>query len=82
MDDTWLDQLTFVSNLDGMLSDKLYNHDQKKMIQKVELRKEPEHKLTMIREEIHEFYMTFANSLKNIFGYVSYKNLQEYLDRV
>ena len=46
MDDTWLDQETFINNLDIMLGDKLYSHDQKKMVQKVELRKEPEEKIT------------------------------------
>jgi hypothetical protein len=32
MDDTWLDSDSFISNLDAMLGDKLYGHDQKKMI--------------------------------------------------
>jgi hypothetical protein len=32
MDDTWLDSDSFISNLDAMLGDKLYSHDQKKMI--------------------------------------------------
>ena len=27
MDDTWLDDRTFVNNLEEMLADKLYNHD-------------------------------------------------------
>ena len=48
MDDTWLDEQTFVHNLDQLLIDKLYGHDQKKMIQKVEMRKEPEEKLSQI----------------------------------
>ena len=38
-------------------------------------------KLTQIRNELREFYYQFANSLKNMFGYVSYKRLQEYIDR-
>jgi hypothetical protein len=52
------------------------------MIQKVDMGKEPEQKLTEIRQELMEFYMHFASSLKNVFGYVSYKRLQEYIDRI
>lgn len=65
-----------------MLGDKLYDHDQKKMIQKVDMGKEPEEKLTKIRQELFDFYLLFSNSLKNIFGYVSYKRLQEYIERI
>ena len=81
MDDTWLDEQTFVHNLDQILGDKLYGHDQKKMIQKVEMRKEPEEKLTLIQAELMNFYSIFASSLKNIFGYVSYNNLQAFLEK-
>ena len=81
MDDTWLEASVFVDNLEALLVDKLYGHDQKKMIQKVDMGKEPEMKLTQIRNELREFYYQFANSLKNMFGYVSYKRLQEYIDR-
>lgn len=52
------------------------------MIQKVNLRKEPEEKLTAINEELNEFYVNFARTFKNLFGYISYKNLQEYIDRL
>ena len=82
MDDTWLDDETFVSNMSQMLEDKLYSHDQKKIVQKVELGKEPSSKLEDVRNEITQFYFHFANSLKNVFGYVSYKNLQNYLDKL
>lgn len=37
-----------VDYLGNLLGDKLLSHDQKKMIQKVNLRKEPEEKLTQI----------------------------------
>ena len=32
MDDTWLEASVFVDNLEALLVDKLYGHDQKKMI--------------------------------------------------
>jgi hypothetical protein len=32
MDDTWLDDGIFTKNLEAMLGEKLYSHDQKKMI--------------------------------------------------
>lgn len=81
MDDTWLDEQTFIHNLDSLLGDKLFGHDQKKMVQKVEMRKEPEEKLTQIHEEMMSFYSCFAGSLKNVFGYVSYNNLLVYLEK-
>jgi hypothetical protein len=74
MDDTWLEESKLIDYLSNMLGDKLLNHDQKKMIQKVNLRKEPEEKLTEINNSLSHFYSQFAGSLKNIFGYVSYKN--------
>lgn len=51
------------------------------MVQKVEMRKEPEEKLTQIHEELMSFYSCFAGSLKNVFGYVSYNNLLAYLEK-
>ena len=74
MDDTWITDEEFARNLDAMIGEKLYTHDQKKMVQKVNMGKEPDSKLSAIRKEMFGFYMHFANSLKNIFGYVSYKN--------
>ena len=82
MDDTWLDEQALAKNLDALLTDKLYNHDQKKLVQKVNLGKEPEAKLTALRNEMHGFYIHFGLKLKNIFGFISYKNLQEYLERL
>ena len=52
------------------------------MIQKVNLRKEPEEKLSSINQELNEFYAHFAKIFKNLFGYISYKNLQEYIERL
>ena len=82
MDDTWLDDSTFARNMDAIMGEKLYNHDQKKMVQKVALNKEPEQKLTDIIDEVNGFYYKFAHGLKNLFGFVSYKNLLEYLDKI
>ena len=42
MDDMWLDEYVLVNCLEKQLGDKLWSHDQKKMYQKVQLRKEPE----------------------------------------
>ena len=42
MDDTWIDERKLVDYLSNLLGDKLLNHDQKKMIKKVNMRKEPE----------------------------------------
>ena len=82
MDDTWIDERKLVDYLSNLLGDKLLSHDQKKMIQKVNLRKEPEEKLTAINQELNEFYFHFARIFKNLFGYISYRNLQEYIERL
>ena len=82
MDDTWLEEQKFVEFISNLIGDKLLNHDQKKMIQKVNLRKEPEEKLTEINQGLHSFYSDFASSLKNLFGYVSYKNFTSYMERL
>ena len=71
MDDVWIDEKKMVDYLGNLLGDKLLSHDQKKMIQKVNLRKEPEEKMTQIQEELNYFYQCFARSFKNMFGYVS-----------
>lgn len=52
MDDTWIEEARFKEALENLLGDKLLNHDEKKTIQKVNLRKEPEEKLTAINEAI------------------------------
>lgn len=82
MDDTWIEESALVESLNLLLSDKLWSHDQKKMYQKVNMRKVPENKLTEILEEINDFYSQFAQSFKNQFGYVSYKKFQDYIDRL
>lgn len=82
MDDVWIDEKKMVDYLSNLLGDKLLSHDQKKMIQKVNLRKEPEEKLTQINEELNMFFSNFAKIFKNTFGYVSHKKLQEYIDRL
>lgn len=46
------------------------------------MRKEPEEKLTKINKRLNKFYVHFARSLKNMFGYISYKKVQEYLERL
>lgn len=46
MDDTWIEERHLADYLSSLLGDKLFSHDQKKMIQKVNMRKEPEEKLT------------------------------------
>jgi hypothetical protein len=71
MDDTWIDERKLVDYLSNLLGDKLLDHDQKKMIQKVNLRKEPESKLEEINAELQSFYQHFARSFKNLFGYIS-----------
>jgi hypothetical protein len=53
MDDTWIDERKLVDYLSSLLGDKLLSHDQKKMIQKVNLRKEPEERLTEINQELN-----------------------------
>jgi hypothetical protein len=82
MDDTWIEEQRMVQPLSNLLGDKLLNHDQKKMIQKVNLRKEPEEELTKINEDLFKFYGQFARSFRNAFGYVSYKKFQEYIERL
>jgi len=82
MDDTLIDEIKLADYLNNLLGDKLLSHDQKKMIQKVNMRKEPEEELTKINKDLHNFYVDFARSFKNIFGYVSYRKVQEFLDRI
>jgi hypothetical protein len=82
MDDTWIEEKKLVEYLSSMLGEKLLNHDQKKMIQKVNLGKEPLEKMSAIFQELTDFYSQFAGSLKNLFGYVSYKNFQTYMERL
>lgn len=56
MDDTWLKDDNFVDNLESMLEDKLFDHDQKKVIQRVDTHKEPEQKLTELKADVKKFY--------------------------
>lgn len=46
MDDTWLDEVCLIENLNNLLGDKLWSREQKKMVMKVNLKKEPEEKVT------------------------------------
>ena len=82
MDDTWMEANTIVAYLTEMLADKLLSHDQKKLIKKVNMGKEPEEKLSALNMDLNQFYHTFASSLKNMFGYVSYKSVLKYLDQL
>jgi hypothetical protein len=82
MDDTWVEERHLAEYLNNLLGDKLLGHDEKKLIQKVNMRKEPEEKLSQLNENLHKFYINFARSFKNVFGYVSYHKFQEYIDRI
>ena len=46
------------------------------------MRKEPEEELTKINKDLQNFYIDFARSFKNMFGYVSYRKMQEFLERL
>ena len=73
----------FVEILDELLGEKLYDHDQKKEVKRYDMGKcEHEDGLTYIRKDIEKFYHTFADSLKNIFGYITYKNFLFYMDNL
>lgn len=49
MDDTWLDDETFIQHMAGLLEEKLYSHDQKKIVQRVEMGKEDEQALQRVQ---------------------------------
>ena len=49
---------------------------------KVNLQKLPESALQKVNSEIDSFYHLFADSIRNQFGYVSAKKLQEYVARI
>ena len=51
-DDTWLSEDKFVEILDELIGEKLYDHDQKKTLQRVDMGKESEDILTEIRNDI------------------------------
>jgi hypothetical protein len=82
LDDTLIDEVKMADYLINLLGDKLLSHDQKKMVQKVNMRKEPEEELTKINKDLSHFYLQFSRSFKNLFGYVSYRKLQEFLERL
>jgi hypothetical protein len=82
MDDTWLKESVFKSSMDEMLLEKLYGHDQKKMVQKVDMGKEPEEKMEEIRTMLLQFYQMIGAAQKNVFGYVALSNFNRYLRRI
>ena len=49
---------------------------------KVNSEKLPESALQKVNAEIDSFYLTYADSIRNQFGYVSAKKLQEYVARI
>jgi hypothetical protein len=49
---------------------------------KVNQEKLPESALQKVNAEIESFYHLFAESIRNQFGYVSAKKLQEYVARI
>jgi hypothetical protein len=79
LSDIWIDEFTFVNALKSVLGQKLWSHDHLKILKKVNLHKESEDKLVEINEELDQFYSCFAAGLKNLFGYVSEKRMQDYL---
>ena len=82
MDDTWLKEEVFVNHMEDLLGDKLYGHDHKKTVQRVDMGKEPEEKLAELHQFMREFYAKVAEANKNIFGYVSLNNFNKFLSQI
>lgn len=82
MDDTWIDARDLIPILEQLLGEKLYSYEQKKIVQRVNLGKLDDGELFPIRKAIQLFYREWVGSLKNVFGYVSYKNLQKYIENI
>lgn len=81
-DDTWLHEYEFVKSLHTLLEDKLYTHQQKKIIEQINKGKVSESEFSKINEELLEFYKSFSNSFKNVFGYVSKNRFLEFISRL
>lgn len=82
MDDTWNAEDNFIEFLSDLVGDKFYNYEQKKVIKKFELNKVPESEVERVKNEMRDFYYAFSDSLKNMFGYVSYQNLVNYIQEI
>jgi hypothetical protein len=86
-DDTWLDPTAFVDAFANELigtvdAQKLWSHDQKKTYKKLVLAKASEQEVAAITAEVHAFYVYFARSMTNLFGQVSYKRFNEFIERL
>lgn len=85
-DDQWVDPGVFengiVQNLIGQDTQKLWSHDQKKTLQRYYLKKEPEEKVLAIQEDLNLFYHMFTESMLNVFGKVSYKRFNDFIQRL
>ena len=83
MDDTWLQESIFVDHMEEMLGDKLYGHDEKKIVMKTDMGKLPDDsELQKMNAKIRGFYFQIAASIKNVFGYVTLNNFNKYLKQI
>ena len=80
MDDTWMHKKDFTKHLSEMFDTTLLNYSKKRKIQRAEVGEVDGRVVEKIQDGLVEFYDDFACSLQNSFGYVSYKNLQSYLN--
>ena len=78
-DDTWLKEEYFIEKLEAMIGQKLLDHKQKKELQHVNEGKLEEWHWNSIMEDQRQFLQKFAAQFKNMFGYLSYKKFQEYM---
>ena len=86
MDDTWLEpgvfQNAFATELVGLDTQKLWSHDQKKTLKKFNMNKATEEEVAQINADINAFYSQFTQSMMNLFGKVSFKRFNEFIERL
>ena len=75
-------QEAFASELIGVDTQKLWSHDQKKTFKKFNMAKASEEEVAAINTEVNAFYAQFAKSMMNLFGKVSFKRFNDFVDRL
>lgn len=80
--DLWLDEASFTKNLRQLLGQKVWSTQHKKVLMRASRGKAGESTVSKVNAEIDAFYAEAAQSFKNVFGWVSAKRLQEYLERI
>jgi len=75
-------QNAIASELLGTDTQKLWSHDQKKTLKKFNMEKASEQEIAAINAEVNTFYGLFTRSMLNLFGKVSFKRFNDFIDRL